>query len=112
MAAERMAVLGVYSNHPAADRAVGEFIAAGFQESEISAILPNKRGEAKVEQVKESRAKKYRCKVTDLTSKDSNDISTGKPHDVAPEIPRFRKLGGPELVSALRWEARWEFLPH
>ncbi|MGA7624850.1 MAG: hypothetical protein WB630_01880 [Candidatus Acidiferrales bacterium] len=29
MAAERMAVLGVYTNHPAVDRAVGEFIAAG-----------------------------------------------------------------------------------
>jgi len=53
---ERSEVLGVYAKLPSVDRAVGELTAAGFHESEISAILPKDRGGAKVERTASRKA--------------------------------------------------------
>jgi hypothetical protein len=89
-----MAVLGAYANRPAVDRAVSELISAGFQQSEISAILPNERGEAKLEHVKDREPKGLADNVTNLTSKDTKDISSGKSHDVPAENTKVPQAAG------------------
>jgi Protein of unknown function (DUF1269) len=85
MAAERMTVLGVYADRLAVDRAVNELTAAGFPEAEMSVIVPGDQGETKVEQAKNREPQGVADKVTDLTSKDTKDISSGKSHDVPAE---------------------------
>jgi hypothetical protein len=72
---------------------VGELTAAGFHESEFSAILPNDRGEAKVEEVKNREPKGVADKVTDLTSKDAKDISSGRPRDVPADNTKIPQGG-------------------
>ncbi|MFZ0519498.1 MAG: hypothetical protein WAL95_00655 [Candidatus Acidiferrales bacterium] len=78
----KMVVLGAYANRAAVDNAVSKLISAGFETAEISILLPDDRGSATVENAKDREPKDISGKVTELTFKETKDISSGRSEDV------------------------------
>jgi hypothetical protein len=82
MKTTKMVILGAYPNRSAVDRAVNELASAGFASAEISVLLPGDRGKTVVESAKNREPKDVANKVTDLTFKETKDISSGSSEDV------------------------------
>jgi Protein of unknown function (DUF1269) len=111
MTMRKMVVLGVYPNRAAVDRTVNELTTAGFESNEISILLPDDRAATTVEGAKDREPRDVANKVTDLTSKETKDISSGRPEDVAAKdtkIPQAAGAGagiGAALGGTLGWFA-------
>lgn len=83
MTTGKMVVLGAYNNRAGADHAVNELTSEGFDTAEISILLPDDRGAATVENAKYREPKDIPEKVTELSFKETKDISSGRSEDVA-----------------------------
>jgi hypothetical protein len=77
-------IFGVYSSRFALDSAVNHFKTAGFQNSQVSVLLPDEQGARAVEDIKATQTGNVADKVQSLTSPETKDISSGSPTDVAP----------------------------
>lgn len=94
MTTRKMVVLGAYSNRAAADHAVNELTSAGFDTAEISILLPDDRGTAAVENAKDREPRDIAAKVTELTFKETKDISSGSSEDVAAKNTKISQGAG------------------
>lgn len=83
MTARKMVVLGAYKNRASADHAVNELTSAGFETAQISILLPDDRGATTVDDAKDREPTNIPDKVTELTFKETKDISSGRSEDVA-----------------------------
>jgi hypothetical protein len=111
MTIRKTVVLGAYATRAAVDHALHELTSAGFKSAEISILLPDERGPDTVESAKDREPQDIANKVTDLTSKETKDISSGRSEDVAAKntkVPQAAGAGagiGAALGGTLGWFA-------
>ena len=94
MTTRKMVVLGAYKNRVAADHAVNELTSAGFDTAEISILLPDDRGAATVENAKDREPRNIPDKVTELSFRETKDISSGRSEDVAAKNTKIPQGAG------------------
>jgi hypothetical protein len=94
MTIRKMVVLGAYKNRAGADHAVNELTSAGFETADISILLPDDRGAATVEEAENREPKNIPDKVTELTFKETKDISSGRSEDVAAKNTKIPQGAG------------------
>jgi hypothetical protein len=107
MANAKMVVLGAYPNRAAVDHALYELQSAGFETAEISILLPDERGSGAVQNAKGREPKDIANKLSDLTSKETKDISSGRSEDVAAKNTKIPQAAERVRASAPRWAERW-----
>jgi hypothetical protein len=91
---QNMVVLGVYLSPAAVDNAMNRFGSAGFQDSEISVLVPDEAGARKIESVKDRAAGTVGDQVQNLTMTETSDISSGRTAEVAPKNTRVTQAAG------------------
>lgn len=94
MTTGRMVVLGAYKNRAGANHAVDELAAAGFEVNEISILFPDDRGVATVENAADREPRDLSSKVTELSFKETKDISSGRSEDVAAQDTKIPQGAG------------------
>jgi|HubBroStandDraft_6_1064221.scaffolds.fasta_scaffold01717_5 hypothetical protein len=106
-----IAVFGVYSSREAAGKALEQFQSSGFRDADTSVVLSGQQGAEKVENIEVREPRNVLEAVKDLTSKDTKDISSGRPTDVEVEntkAPQAAATGagiGAALGGSLGWIA-------
>ena len=101
MTTGRMVVLGAYKNRAGANHAVDELAAAGFEVNEISILFPDDRGAADGGKCGRPRtAGSPEQKPTELSFKETKDISSDGPRMWRRKTPKFRRGREPVPGSA------------
>jgi hypothetical protein len=78
-------VFGAYLTRLALDSAVNHFKTAGFQNSQVSVLLPDEQDARATEDIEAAQTGNVADKVQSLTSPETKDISSGRPTDVEPQ---------------------------
>ena len=94
MTTRKMVVLGAYANRAGANHAVDELTSAGFEVAEISFLSPDDRGFATVENANDREPRDISAKATELTFKETKDISSGQVRGCGSEKHQNSSGGG------------------
>ncbi|MGA7917467.1 MAG: hypothetical protein WCA00_19690 [Candidatus Acidiferrales bacterium] len=94
MTIRKMVVLGAFKSRAGADHAVKDLTSAGFEIADISILFPDDGGAATVENAKDRAPQNLLSKVSELSFKETKDISSGRSEEVAPQNTKIPQGAG------------------